>query len=76
MICRIKCFWDSEAAVWIATSQDIPGLVLESGSIDTLIERVRFAVPELIKLNGVKLDSFTLHYSIEREDLVAVNGCV
>ncbi len=32
-------------------SEDIPGLVLESGSIDALIERVRYAVPELIELN-------------------------
>jgi predicted RNase H-like HicB family nuclease len=44
--------WDNEAAVWIATSCDIPGLVLEAGSIDALIERVRFAVPELLTLNG------------------------
>ena len=44
--------WDEEADVWIATSDDIPGLVLESGSIDALIERVRFAVPELLELNG------------------------
>ena len=29
--------------MWIATSGDIPGLVLESGSFDALLERVRFA---------------------------------
>lgn len=44
--------WDDEADVWIATSKDIPGLVLESGSFDTLIERVRFAIPELLALNS------------------------
>ena len=48
----IKLFWDEEAHVWIATSDDIKGLVLESGSIDALIERVRFAVPELLQLNN------------------------
>ena len=48
----IELFWDSEAAVWIATSRDIPGLVLESGSLDALMERVRFAVPDLLALNG------------------------
>ena len=47
----VRLDWDAEAAVWIATSEDIPGLVLESGSIDALIERVRYAVPELIELN-------------------------
>ena len=46
-----KLLWDPEAAVWVATSDDIIGLVLESGSVDALIERVRYAVPELLALN-------------------------
>ena len=44
--------WDDDAGVWIATSDDIPGLVLESGSFDALIERTRFAIPELLELNA------------------------
>ncbi len=47
----IKLVWDDEAQVWIATSDDIPGLVLESGSFDALLERTRYAVPELLELN-------------------------
>lgn len=47
----VKLFWDSDADVWIATSDDIKGLILESDSLDVLIERVRMAVPELLKLN-------------------------
>ncbi len=47
----INFTWDSEAGVWIATSDDIPGLVLESGSFDALLERTRFAVPELLAFN-------------------------
>ena len=54
MSCRIDFTWDNEAAVWIATSKDVPGLVLESGSFDALIERVRHAVPELLPLLGSK----------------------
>lgn len=48
----IKLIWDSEACVWVAESDDVPGLVLESGSFDALVERLRFAVPELLELNG------------------------
>ena len=33
----IKLTWDPEAGVWIATSGDIPGLVLESGAYDRLV---------------------------------------
>ena len=69
---RINMQWDDEAAVWIATSQDVPGLVLESGSFDALLERVRYAVPELIELNGDKPEHLFLKYIAEREDQVAV----
>ena len=44
--------WDAKAAVWVAISEDIIGLVMEGGSLDALIERVKFAVPELLELNG------------------------
>lgn len=27
----VKFVWDDDANVWIATSNDIPGLILESG---------------------------------------------
>lgn len=49
---RINMLWDNTSEVWIATSQDVPGLILESGSFDALVERVKFAIPELIELNG------------------------
>lgn len=47
----VRMTWDSEASVWVAESDDILGLVMEGGSIDALIERVRFAAPELLALN-------------------------
>ncbi|MBR4442629.1 MAG: DUF1902 domain-containing protein [Clostridia bacterium] len=74
MLCNIKFRWDAEEAVWIATSDDVPGLVLESGSFDALLERVKLAVPELIVLNGTSAPSCRLSIQTEREELVAVNG--
>ena len=59
---RINLLWDSEADVWVATSQDVPGLVLESGSFDALLERVKYAIPELIELNGQKLSAYTISF--------------
>ena len=56
MRCKIVFRWDPEEAVWIATSNDVPGLVLESGSFDALVERVKQAVPELVKLNSSTQD--------------------
>ena len=56
MRCRVVFRWDDEAKVWTATSEDVPGLVLESSSFDKLVSRVRLAIPELIELNGEVLD--------------------
>lgn len=48
----INLIWDDEAEVWIAVCDDIP-LTLESESLDDLINRVRLAAPEIIKLNNL-----------------------
>ncbi len=62
--------WDDEASVWIATSNEIPGLILESESLDTLMQRVLKAVPELIELNHLpKRDS--VKFSVERHERMA-----
>ena len=71
---RINLLWDNEADVWVATSQDVPGLVLESGSFDALLEKVKYSIPELVELNGQKPTAFTVSFFAERSDQVAVYG--
>ncbi len=68
----INLTWDNEANVWIATSEDIAGLVLESGSFDALLERVRFAVPELLALNGTTQNPLRLSFISERHERIAL----
>lgn len=34
----VNLSWDDEAAVWVATSDDVRGLALESDSLDALVE--------------------------------------
>lgn len=48
----INARWDDEAAVWIATSADIPGLVVEADSWPSMVEEVRLVLPDLFELNG------------------------
>ena len=43
--------WDGEAKVWVATSDDIPGLVTGAASLDALVARVLAVAPELLKDN-------------------------
>ena len=68
----VKLIWDDEAAVWIATSDDIPGLVLESGSFDALLERTRFAVPELLELNSDNNAPLSLTFKSERHERIVL----
>lgn len=64
--------WDDEAAVWVATSEDIPGLVLESGSFDALVERVRMAAPELLALNKPNVSPVSLSFLSERRERISL----
>ena len=50
---KIQLVWDDEAKVWMATSEDIQGLILEDESSGMLIQRVKSAALELIELNGM-----------------------
>ena len=68
MIYNVKLTWDNDASVWVATSEDIKGLVLESNSYDALIDKVKVAAPELIELNSnepVKTINFTSERNVE-----------
>lgn len=49
---EVEARWDSEGGVWVAESDDIPGLVAEAESMNALVEKVRALVPELFELNG------------------------
>lgn len=67
----VKVIWDADAAVWVAESDDVPGLVLESGSFDALIERLRYTIPEMLELNGTKPSLIQMHFISERMEQVA-----
>ena len=72
--CIINLIWDKDAAVWIATSEDIPGLVLESESLDDLIEKVREAVPELLMMNHNPSGYTDMSFATQRSEAVMLYG--
>jgi predicted RNase H-like HicB family nuclease len=50
---QVNAFWDADVGVWVATSDDIPGLATEADTIETLSQKLRTLIPELLFLNGV-----------------------
>jgi len=51
----IRVEWDEEASVWVATSDDVAGLVTEEATIEGLIEKLKVIIPELLEANGVRI---------------------
>lgn len=48
----VRAEWDDEARVWVATSDDVPGLVAEADTVEELEVKLRELIPELLELNG------------------------
>ncbi len=56
--------WDDRAGVWVATSDDVPGLVTESKTFEALLKKLRTLVPELLELNGAMPKSGKAAYNV------------
>ncbi len=48
----VVVFHDDEAGVWVATSEDIPGLVTEADTYEQLVDRICAVTPELLQDNA------------------------
>jgi predicted RNase H-like HicB family nuclease len=64
------CYEDGTGA-WCATSDDIPGLVLESDTFDTLVERVKLAAPEMLECNLNYTGAIELYFETKRVEYLA-----
>ena len=51
-VLEILAQWDGEAGVWVAESDDVPGLVAEADSPNVLAIKLKTLIPELFELNG------------------------
>ena len=52
---NILAEWDPEASVWVATSDDVYGLAVESPTLETLAERLPGVLEDLIEGNHPEL---------------------
>ncbi len=50
----VRAEWDEVARVWVATSDDVPGLSTEEDNLDGLIEKLKLMIPELLDVNEAK----------------------
>jgi len=52
----VRAEWDEEARVWVATSDDVPGLATEEGTMEGLIEKLKVMIPELLMANDTAFE--------------------
>ena len=53
---KVQALWDGEAGVWVAESDDVPGLATEAATREELLAKLAVMVPELLEENGVALE--------------------
>ena len=53
---KVEAFWDEEAKVWVASSDDVPGLITEASTVELLIQKIRILIPELCRANNIVTD--------------------
>jgi predicted RNase H-like HicB family nuclease len=49
----VRANWDDEAKVWVASSDDLPGLNTEAETIEALRDKVLIIAGELIELGNL-----------------------
>jgi predicted RNase H-like HicB family nuclease len=73
---HVHADWDPEAGVWVATSEDVPGLATEAKSLESLTEKLRIIVPELLEANEILIPdgpgAISFELTSHRQDLVVL----
>jgi hypothetical protein len=67
---EIAIAFDDEARRWYAINDDIP-IALEDDSLDTLIDRVKQAAPEVLEANKMPHVGFSLAFKVEAQAVMA-----
>ena len=50
---HVNAEWDGEASVWVASSDDVPGLATGADTVEELIAKLKIIIPELLEENGL-----------------------
>ena len=61
----IQARWDGEASVWLATSEDVPGLVVEADTWPAMINEVQLVLPEFLEVCGQGVEKLSLTFKAE-----------
>jgi len=55
LLIKVNVLYDSEVNVYVATSSDLKGLIVEAETLDELEREVKRLIPEILELNKPNL---------------------
>ena len=59
---RVEAQWDKDAEMWVATSVDVPGLVIQARTDDEVVRKLRLVIPSLIEIGLEREDQIEIHF--------------
>ena len=68
----VRADWDTDAGVWVATSDDIHGLAIEAETVESLRDKVKNAIHDLIELNGTDSPHAAVPVHLMMEQVISV----
>jgi len=63
----VNAIWDADHKVWVAESEDVPGLATGADTLEELIEKLKVAIPEMLAENGIPFETGRLPFKVEAE---------
>ena len=72
MTITVTAEWDPEAAVWVATSDDLPGLVTEAATQEELWRKLTVMIPELLEESGVAVTDLEAEVTVRSERVTRI----
>lgn len=72
----VRAFWDINAKVWVASSENFIGIATEAESLDKLISKLNVMVPEILEANGyIPKIHDSVPYQLINDCIAASNHC-
>ena len=72
----VQAVWDADVQVWVATSENVPGLATEADTIEALTAKLHNMIPELLILNNSISEDYSGSINFElstlRQELIQV----
>jgi predicted RNase H-like HicB family nuclease len=65
---KVGAIWDADSKVWIAESEDVPGLATGADTLEELIAKLEVAIPEMLVENGIPIGTERLQVKVGFSD--------